>query len=215
MWQIIFLSHHTIAWCIETQTKLENCIRDVASWAEGIQKKSVQSSRLELMSLVSTMNLLMKETEKVCGYIAYLSVQLQDDQEDERERAYVSVQLIKKYMNELAKECNAFMQGEISFTEKSADFLVGALRSKLKTVLEQMEKVQPVEAALGYENKNRTETFERLKLTLDPEIQRLREGLDEVGELKDEVREMRRTVAWLDKISERMAGNLNEKPLAK
>ncbi len=181
----------TIAWCIETKTALKNCVRDLANWADDLIK--FPTGRLnELECLALSMNIFVKEVEKVIAYIAIVQDQLRPELERETKRAAASVALIKRFVADLVRESNSRIKGEEAF--ERAEFAQFVKRT-IAAIISQMEKIEVVQQAVGYENLERINTFDNIRAQLIPEVKKLRAEKEEFGELLAQIREAQAAAA--------------------
>lgn len=177
----------TIAWCIERRTKLKQAIRDLANWADELVENPCDES-IELTCLLSSMNIFVLETEKVVGYMNYITDQLTNGNERERERALVCMNVIEKLTGNLVTKSNDLITGKEKLTENTRAECALFMKTTLSTLINQMEKFEVVQEAAGYENLDRTGTFDALKALLIPEVKKLRAEVKEFKVLLSQLR---------------------------
>ena len=176
----------TIAWCIEKKTKLRQAIRDVANWADELVANP-STEAIELGCLSTSMNIFVEEMQKVVGYMSFVTDQLSKEQMREQDRATVSMEIIDKMIGELITRSNSLISGQEKLQENTRSDFVLFIKTNLNTIINQMEKFEVVQEAVGYENLERIDTFDKLKALLMPELRKL----------KNEVKEFRVLLAQL------------------
>ena len=175
----------TIAWCIETKTSLRRSIRDLAAWSDTIVDE--ENDAIALACLTLSMNIFVKEVEKVLGFACIIQDRLKPDMTREAKRAEVSVALIKKYVADLVRESNNRIVGKKPFDKPQ---FASFIKRTMVGIIGQMEKFEIVEQATGYDNLERLQTFDNLRAELNPEVKKLRAEKKEFDERLAKMREL-------------------------
>ena len=183
--QIYLFEGRTISWCIEARTSLKRAVRDLAHWADDL----VNMQRpYELHCLSTSASLLVQELEKVVGYMFFVTDQLTVEQEREKTRACVCQTVIEKLANKIVAESNKLMTGEKNLEGDQRLECATMIKTSLSGIINQMEKFEVVQQALGYDNLERLDTFDNLKAELIPEMKKLRAEVREFKVILDNLR---------------------------
>lgn len=180
----------TIGWCIETQTKFRQAVRDLSQWCDALL--TYPGGAHELTALAARMNIFVSETEKILAFMEYMTAKLSPHQDNEKESAQSAMATIREAVEMLVKKTNDVLVNEsaLNSIEKRQEILT-TIKTSVYAIISEMASFEAVEFAAGYQNLRRINTFDTLHALLIPEVQKLRAQIREARVLAEETQNMR------------------------